>query len=70
LHNFRIKQMLSRLDNLRRHVTLRNDKKYINLKIFDRSQYKYFTSQTHINVYTLILEKDFRICEREKKYLL
>ena len=27
------------------------------------------TSQTHINAYTLILEKDFWICEREKKYL-
>ena len=28
------------------------------------------TSQTRINAYTLILEKDFRIGEREKKYLL
>ena len=66
LQNFHIKQMLSRLDSLRHHVTLRNGKKYINFEIFDRSRHKlYFT-----NTYTLILEKNFRICERKKKYLL
>jgi len=27
-------------------------------------------SQTRINAYTLSLKKDFRICERERKYLL
>ena len=36
---------------------------------FRRSRHKlYFThTQTRIKAYTLILEKNFRICEREKK---
>jgi len=33
-------------------------------KIFCCSRHKF---QTYINAYTLILEKDFRICKREKK---
>ena len=55
LQNFRIKQLLSRLNSLRRHVilTIRNDKKYINFEIFCRSRHK--LSQTRINAYTLIL---------------
>jgi len=64
-----------RLNSLRRHVTLRknkNDKKYINFKIFGRSRHKSrhnFISQTRNNEYISILEKDFRICEREKEYV-
>jgi len=66
LQNFRIKQILS-LDSFR-GVTLRNDKNYINFKIFKifcLSRHN-FASQTRINPYTLILEKNFRICEKEK----
>ena len=43
--------------------------KNINFEIFDRLNIN-FTSQTRINAYTLIVKKDFQICEREKKYLL
>jgi len=60
--------MLSRFDSLKRHVTLKNSKKYINFEFFCLDMNS--TSQTRINAYTLILEKNFRICEREKKYLL
>jgi len=39
--------------------------KNINFEIFDRLNIN-FISQTRINVYTLIVKKDFQICEREK----
>ena len=50
---------------LRRYVILRNDKKYINFEIFDH--FIDSTSQSRINAYTLILEKDFRILWKRKK---
>ena len=58
--------MLSRLDSLRRHVTLRNDKKYINFEIFSLSRHKLHLINTYINADTLILEKNSRIYEKEK----
>ena len=58
--------MLSRLDSLRRHVTLRNDKKYINFEIFGLSRHKLYLINTYINADTLILEKNSRIYEKEK----
>jgi len=42
---------------LRRHVSLRNDKKYIKFEILAHSRYRLHFPD--INAYTLILEKDF-----------
>jgi len=45
--------------------SLRNGKKYINFEIFDRFRHRFYFPGVYY-AYTLILEKDFQIDEREK----